>query len=75
MAAAWCQLAIVAALCLTGAQARPNPVQIQLDMLEVRTARARRRLGSCRAAPEHRLSILQRGTACYLVRLGPYGEG
>ncbi len=36
MAAAWFQLAIVAALCLAGVQAGFNPVQIQLDMLDVR---------------------------------------
>ena len=38
MAAAWLQLALVAALCLaTGAQELPSNVQTQLTMLEVRS--------------------------------------
>ena len=34
MAAAWIQLVVLAALCLAGVQAKPNPVEVQLLMLE-----------------------------------------
>ena len=36
MAAAWVQLVLLAALSMTGVQAKPNPVKVQLLMLEVR---------------------------------------
>jgi hypothetical protein len=38
MAAAWVQLAVMAAFCLAGAQAKTNPVKVQLLKLEVRAA-------------------------------------
>ena len=38
MAAAWVQLALVAAFCLAGAQAKTNPVEVQLLMLQARDA-------------------------------------
>ena len=58
MAAALFQLAIVAALCLAGANAGFNPVQIQLDMLDVRVPCARRRLSLCHATPARPLHFL-----------------